>query len=84
MMEVTLSNAGTSRNALVVRDGALHREFLLSQLRCASLRAKLAANELDSIGVALRGNLITSDCAVEWLSDVGLSDCIAHLPEVKQ
>jgi len=49
-------------------------EFLVSLLRAASLRFRLAAVELDSIGTALRGQLITYDAAVEWLDDVGLFD----------
>jgi hypothetical protein len=61
--------------------GDASRDFLLSQLRCASLRAKLAANELDSIGVASRGNPITSEYALEWLHEAGLQDCIGRVLE---
>lgn len=44
-------------------------EFLLACLRAASLRAKLIATELDSVGVALRHNFVSHDDAVEWLHD---------------
>ena len=47
-------------------------EFLLSALRVATLRARLAANELDSIGVALKRGLVSYDDAMAWLHDVDL------------
>ena len=47
-------------------------EFLLSALRVATVRARLAATELDSIGVALKRGLISYDDAVAWLHDVDL------------
>jgi hypothetical protein len=49
-------------------------EFLLACLRAASLRAKLIATELDSVGVALRHNFVSHDGAVEWLRDIDLLD----------
>jgi hypothetical protein len=47
-------------------------EFLLSALRVATLRARLAATEFDSIGVALKRGLVSYDEAVAWLHDVDL------------
>jgi hypothetical protein len=35
------------------------RAYLLAEFRCAALRAKLAANDLIAIGLALKGGLIT-------------------------
>jgi hypothetical protein len=49
-------------------------EFLLSALRVATLRARLAANELDSIGVALKRGLVSYDDAVAWLHEIDLLD----------
>jgi hypothetical protein len=46
------------------------RELVLAQLRVSSLRCKLCANEIDTIGVALKGGFISPECAVEWLSDL--------------
>src|SRR3989442_14434238 len=43
--------------------------YLLQELRCAALRARLAACEIDSIGVALRASWINVDTALEWLHD---------------
>jgi hypothetical protein len=55
-------------------------EFLLSALRVATLRARLAANELDSIGVALKRGLVSHDDAVAWLNDIDLLDQVAYWP----
>jgi len=55
-------------------------EFLLACLRAASLRAKLIATELDSVGVALRHNFVSHDGAVEWLRDLDLLDHVLPLP----
>jgi hypothetical protein len=46
------------------------RDFLLGELRCAALHARLAAAEIDSIGIALRGGIIATDAALEWLLEV--------------
>lgn len=48
------------------RDVLPDTEFLLSALRVATLRARLAANELDSIGVALKRGLVSYDDAMAW------------------
>jgi hypothetical protein len=46
------------------------RELVLGQLRIYSLRCKLCANELDHIGVALKGGFISVECALEWAADL--------------
>ena len=43
------------------------RDFLLAELRHASLLCRLLAADLDSIGVALRGGLIDPERAIELL-----------------
>jgi hypothetical protein len=58
-----------------------HREFLLSALRSASLRCKLADNELTTIGVALKNDLIGPDTAVQWIRDHDLMWLIGPLPK---
>jgi hypothetical protein len=50
------------------RDG--HREFILAELRCAALRTRQAAAEIDSISVALGSWWIDSETAVEWLHEI--------------
>jgi hypothetical protein len=44
-------------------------DYLLQELRCASLRARLAASDIDAVGLALKGGLVTPDQALELLSD---------------
>jgi hypothetical protein len=43
--------------------------YLLQELRCASLRARLAQSDIDAVGLALKGGLVTPDQALELLSD---------------
>ena len=49
------------------------REYLLKEIRCAALRARLLQNDLEAIGLALRGCLITPEQALEHLRDC---DCL--------
>ncbi len=46
------------------------RDFLLNWLHQASVRAKLTANELDSIETALRNCFISVDGAIEWVVEL--------------
>jgi len=39
--------------------------------RRAALRSRLVTAQIDSIGVALRGNFITEDDAIAWLDECG-------------
>jgi len=55
-------------------------DFLLGRLRSATLRAKLVAVDLDSIGVALRHNLVAYDSALEWLDELGLLGHVLYRP----
>ena len=43
--------------------------YLLAELQCAALRARLAACEIDSVGVPLRAGWINVDTAIEWLHE---------------
>ena len=47
------------------------RGFVMAELKCAALRSRLVTAQIDSIGVALRGNLITEDDAIAWLDECG-------------
>jgi hypothetical protein len=51
-------------------------DYLLLNLRVAHLRARLMANELGAMGLALKGGLISADNALEHLADVGVMDLI--------
>ena len=44
-------------------------DYLLLNLRVAHLRARLMANELGAMGLALKGGLISADNALEHLAD---------------
>jgi hypothetical protein len=50
----------------------MRREYLLAELRCAALRARLLQSDIEAVGLALNGNLITCDQAVEHLRNCGL------------
>ena len=56
------------------------REYVLSELRCAALRARLAACDIDSIGIALRGGMIGSRDALDALADVDALDYLEPTP----
>jgi hypothetical protein len=45
------------------------RDYLLAELRCASLRAKLWQADIEAVGLALSGNLISPEEALELLRD---------------
>jgi hypothetical protein len=46
-------------------------EYFLAELRCAALRARLAACDIDAIGIALRSGMIDAELAFEWLLNCG-------------
>jgi hypothetical protein len=51
--------------------------YLLAELRCAALRTRLVASEIDAIGIALRGGMIDLDSAVAWLHECDVLDYVA-------
>jgi len=53
------------------------REYLLAELRAATLRARLWQADIDVVGLALKAGLISPDQAVEHLSDCGLLRLLA-------
>lgn len=58
-----------------------HRDFLIVALRAAALRARVMEADINTIGVALKGNLIGCDTAVKWIKDAGLLYLVGALPE---
>ena len=48
------------------------RDYLLAELRCASLRARLQQADIDSVGMALGAGLIEPEQALELLADCEL------------
>ena len=47
-------------------------DYLLAELRCASLRARLLQADIDAVGQALKGGLITTEQALCYLEDIGI------------
>jgi hypothetical protein len=47
-------------------------EYLLAELRCASLRARLLQADIDAVGQALKGGLLTAEQALWHLEDIGI------------
>jgi hypothetical protein len=45
-------------------------DYILSEFRCASLRARLLQLDIEAVGLALKGGLVRADQAFELLHDV--------------
>jgi hypothetical protein len=45
--------------------------YLAAEFKCAALRARLLAAEIQSAGAALAGGLIGPDEAIQWVADEG-------------
>jgi hypothetical protein len=54
--------------------------YLLAELRCASLRARLWQADIDAVGLALKAGLVEPEQALELLADC---DCL-HLAGVRE
>jgi hypothetical protein len=59
-----------------------HRDYLLAELRCAVLRARLWAADIEAVGIALKGGLIEPDQALEILADCDALLVVAAHDEV--
>ena len=57
-----------------------HHEYLLAELRCASLRVQLMQADLDAISLALKGDLIDPEQALDLLQDCDLFRYIEPTP----
>lgn len=44
--------------------------YLIAELRCASLRARILQADIEAVGLALKNGLISPDQALELLTDV--------------
>jgi hypothetical protein len=60
--------------------GCDSRQYLLQELRCASLRARLWQADIDAVGLALKGGLVTPEQALELLADCDCLHLIAPQP----
>ena len=59
----------------------MHREFLLTALRAASLRARMMETDLNAIGLALKHDLIGPATAVRWIVQGGYQHMVGELPD---
>jgi hypothetical protein len=55
-------------------------DYLLAELRCATLRAKILQSEIDAIGLALKGQLISAEQAIVLMHGVDLLRFIGQAP----
>ena len=58
-----------------------HKDFLLSALRAASLRARMYEIDINSIGIALKGDMVTVTEALRWIKDIGAWELVGKIPE---
>ena len=70
----TIKVSSTTPSEPVATSRDYRTAYLLAELRCAALRARLAACEIDAIGIALRSGMIDPDTAVAWLHDCNVLD----------
>ena len=52
------------------------RDYLMAELRCASLRARLLQADIDAVGLALKAGLVEPEQALELLGDC---DCLQFI-----
>jgi hypothetical protein len=58
------------------------RAYLLQELRCAALRARLCQADIEAVGLALKGHLISPEQALELLHDCDALHLVGTAPEV--
>jgi hypothetical protein len=52
-------------------------KYLIQEFTCAVLRARLEANDLEAIGLALKAGIVTAEQALELAADSGCLRWIA-------
>lgn len=55
--------------------------YLLAELRCAALRARILQADIEAVGLALKGGIITPDQALALLDDVDALRLVGTPPE---
>jgi hypothetical protein len=58
----------------------MNPDYLLAELRCAVIRARLWQVDIEAVGIALKNGLVTPEQALELLDDC---DCL-HLVGVRE
>jgi hypothetical protein len=64
--------------------GRDRRSYLLQELRCASLRARLWQADIEAVGLALKNGLVTPEQALELLADCDCLQLIAPPPAARE
>jgi hypothetical protein len=59
-------------------------DYLLAELRAAGLRAKILQAEIDAIGIALKGGMVTAEQAIVLMHGVDLLRFIGQDPTESQ
>jgi hypothetical protein len=57
--------------AAIVASSTGFADYVRRELRCASLRARLVTNEIQTMSIALGAGFIDPDIALEHLAEVG-------------
>jgi len=63
--------------------GMNYHDYVLAELRCAVLRARLAQEDIKAVGMALKGGVINADQAIEILGDCDALQYIEPTPPAK-
>ena len=58
------------------------RAYLLQELRCVAVRARLWQADIEAVGLALKGDLISPEQAIELLADCDALHLVGASPEV--
>ena len=58
-------------------------DYLLAELRCAALRARILQADVEAIGIALNSGLVTPDQALALLHDVDALRYVGTPPDDK-
>jgi hypothetical protein len=72
----------TINNALPA-DTPQERDLLLTALRAASIRSRLIATEIDTVGISLRHHKVTCEQAMAWLKEQDLLGWLHLGPEAR-
>lgn len=58
-------------------------DYLLAELHCAALRARILQADIEAVGLALKGGLISPDQALDLLHDVDALRIVGTPPEAE-
>jgi imidazolonepropionase-like amidohydrolase len=66
-----VTNTTTTTSPSVTTSSSTFIDFLLAEFRCAGLRARIVANEIEAMATALSAGLISAETAVLHLHETG-------------